>query len=193
VVRRLLALALLAALTVAGCGGSGDGAGADIDGASTAPTTAMPGAPSGSGERLAAPEGLTAVTLVVTMPDGRTVEWCVWLADEQAERAKGLMFVEDPELGGKAGVVFLYDDDNRGPFWMRNTRLPLSIAYVAADGSLVSTADMEPCPDEQANCPTYPAAGPYRMALEVPKGRLAEVGVVEGSRLELGGDCPAEA
>jgi len=83
----------------------------------------------------------------------------------------------------------VYDEDSQGSFWMRNTILPLSIAYVDADGEVVSTADMEPCPAGTTDCPTYPPGGPYRMALEVPQGQLPDLGVASGSRLALGADC----
>ena len=52
---------------------------------------------------------------------------------------------------------------------------------------LVSQTDMEPCPDEEQNCPTYPAAGAFRYAVEVPQGRLPDIGVVGA------GGAPAEA
>jgi len=140
---------------------------------------------------LRAPVGFTAVVLTVTGADGSTVEVCVWLADDPEERSLGLMDVGDPELGGKAGMVFAFDAEVDSAFWMRNTILPLSIAYLDGEGAVVSTADMEPCPVGVTDCPTYPPAGRYRMALEVPQGALPELGVVPDGRVALGGDCPA--
>ncbi|MCU0311548.1 MAG: DUF192 domain-containing protein [Acidimicrobiales bacterium] len=142
-----------------------------------------------AGPSLVAPEGFTAVTLLVTRADGEVVEWCVWLADDAAERARGLMEVTDPGLGGRAGMAFVWPDDTSGSFYMRNTRLPLSIAFIDASGRVVSEADMEPCPDEVADCPLTGAAGPYRWALEVPQGGLARLGIEEDSTLRLAGDC----
>ena len=66
--------------------------------------------------------------------------------------------------------------------------MPLSIAFFDADGGLVSSTDMAPCGDS-ATCRTYAADGPYRYALEVPKGRLAALGVTDGAALEVGGRC----
>jgi uncharacterized membrane protein (UPF0127 family) len=63
---------------------------------------------------------------------------------------------------------------------MRNTPMSLSIAYVDAAGTIVSTVDMAPCGDLGV-CPTYPAAGPYRIAIEVPQGGLARLGIVAGA------------
>jgi len=109
-----------------------------------------------------------------------------WLADTPARQEQGLMYLTDPSLGGRPGMVFAYDRDEGGAFWMRNTRLPLSIAWVRADGTTVSTTDMAPCPDREPDCPTYPPAGPYRFAIEVPQGRLGDLGVSAGSRVTLG-------
>ena len=65
---------------------------------------------------------------------------------------------------------------------MRNTPMPLSIAFIDVNGGLVSSTDMEPCPDQEG-CPTYPAAGPYRYAIEVLQGRLPDFGIVEGATI----------
>jgi uncharacterized membrane protein (UPF0127 family) len=127
------------------------------------------------------------VAIAITAPDGSVLGWCVLLADAPELRERGLM--EVTELGGYAGMLFVWDADSASSFYMRNTRVPLSIAWFDADGELVSDADMEPCPDEVENCPNYPAAGPYRFALEVPQNNLAELGVGEGSLLRVGGAC----
>lgn len=121
-------------------------------------------------------------TLLRVLPAG--LEWCVWLADTPERRQRGLMEVTD--LGeGKAGMVFAFDEPATGGFWMRNTPMPLSIAFVAGDGRVVSTADMDPCGD-RTDCPSYGAAGPYRWALEVPRGGLARLGVLDdGARVDV--------
>jgi uncharacterized membrane protein (UPF0127 family) len=99
------------------------------------------------------------------------------------------MQVTDPKLGGYDGMLFHYHDDTTENFWMRNTPMPLSIAYVSHDGAIVSTADMAPCGDRD-DCPNYPPAGPYRFSIEVPQGRLPALGIVDGATVtELGGSC----
>jgi uncharacterized membrane protein (UPF0127 family) len=65
-------------------------------------------------------------------------------------------------------------------FYMRNTPMPLSIAFLDGGGGVVSTADMTPC-DDVAGCPLYHAAAPYRAAIEVPIGGLAALGIETGS------------
>jgi uncharacterized membrane protein (UPF0127 family) len=113
-------------------------------------------------------------------------EQCALLASTEAQRAQGLMRVTD--LEGYPGMVFRFSADATGGFYMRNTPMPLSIAWFAADGTFVSSADMEPC-DDRSDCPISSASGPYRYALEVPQGQLPSLGVGPGSVLQLHGAC----
>ncbi|HET6954062.1 MAG TPA: DUF192 domain-containing protein [Acidimicrobiales bacterium] len=136
------------------------------------------------GEPPVARVGEAAVS--VTAPDGTVRACCVLVAASSQQRQQGLMRVTD--LGGYTGMLFMWDGDNEGGFWMRNTPMPLSIAWFEADGDFVSAADMVPCGDSDA-CPTYDPSGPYRFALEVPQGGLAALGAVPGSRLTVGGPC----
>lgn len=115
-----------------------------------------------------------------------TTERCALLAGTEQQRAQGLMGVTD--LKGYVGMLFRYSGDSTGGFYMRNTPMPLSIAWFGGDGQFVSAADMEPC-DDRPDCPIYAAAGPYRYALEVPKGALVELGIGPGAVLELTGSC----
>lgn len=128
--------------------------------------------------------GETAVS--VTDPAGKVVGCCVLTAVTVAQRERGLMEVTD--FGGYTGMLFVWSTDTDGSFWMRNTPTPLSIAWFAADGGFVSSADMAPCADVDT-CPSYAPAGPYRFALEVPQGDLAELGVGPGATLAVGGRC----
>jgi uncharacterized protein len=142
------------------------------------------------------PEGFGEALVTITADDGETCEVCVLTATTRAARAQGLMGVDDPGLGGYDGMLFEYDDEVQGSFWMRNTLLSLSIAFFDGDGELVSTDDMEPCPDEVADgdCPRHPADGPYRYALEVVQGGLDDVLVGPGSTLEVTArSCPGSA
>lgn len=146
----------------------------------------MIGGCGGDGDGATTPEGFGS-TLLRVLPAG--LEWCVWLADTPERRQRGLMEVTD--LGaGMDGMLFAFDEPSTGGFWMRNTPTPLSIAYLDGDGALVSTADMTPC-DDRDDCPSYGAAGPYTWAIEVPRGGLARLGVLdEGARVEvLGRSC----
>ena len=103
----------------------------------------------------------------LTTPGG---EATVLLADTSAERSQGLMGKED--LGGYDGMLFEFPSDTQGGFWMKDTLIPLSIAFFDSEGHVVDFFDMDPCPPETATCPSYTPDSPYRRALEVPQGDL---------------------
>jgi uncharacterized membrane protein (UPF0127 family) len=134
------------------------------------------------------PEGFGSVRVTIEPASGPPRETCMWEAASEAQRARGLMEVTDPDLGGRDGMVFVYETDAGGGFWMRNTPMPLSIAYLDAGGRLVSTADMAPCGDSPS-CPAYPAGGPYRYAVEVRQGGLDDLGITGSARVTVGGSC----
>lgn len=113
-------------------------------------------------------------------------ERCALLARTDGQRSRGLM--ERRDLSGYDGMIFEFPSETTGSFWMRNTPMPLSIAWFDDRGDFVSATDMEPCLDG-AQCPTYSATGPYRYALEVPKGGLGVLGVGPGSRLVMTPAC----
>ena len=145
--------------------------------------------PPGPAERSSVPDvGEAAAS--ITAEDGTVTACCLMVASTDPQRQRGLMQVTD--LGGYAGMVFVWDHDTEGAFWMYNTVTPLSIAWFDADGEFVSSTDMEPCASDDAEeCPMYPPEGEYRFALEVFDGDLDELGVGPGSRLALGGECAA--
>lgn len=118
-----------------------------------------------------------------TSTDGEATRLCVLVADTEERRAHGLMGVTD--LGEYDGMVFVYTSDTAGAFWMKDTVMPLSIAWFKADGSFVSASDMEPCQRDDMLCPLYSPTGTYRYALEVPKGGLAKLGIAAGARLDI--------
>ena len=93
-------------------------------------------------------------------------EWLVAVATDRDERARGLMGVTD--LGGLDGMLFVWEADVASAFVMRDTPMPLDIAFFAADGTLVDLLSMEPCVAEP--CERHQASGPYRYALEAPRG-----------------------
>jgi uncharacterized membrane protein (UPF0127 family) len=95
------------------------------------------------------------------------------------ERAVGLMFRK--EMASNAGMLFRFEQPAVHCFWMQNTLLPLSIAFLADDGSVVNIADMRPQTTE-SHC----AAKPVRYALEMNQGWFAKRGIKPGSRLQGG-------
>lgn len=98
------------------------------------------------------------------------------VADEPARRQQGLMNV--PDLPDDVGMLFLFDEPRQGGFWMKDTLVPLDIAYVL-DGEVVSVLQMDPCDADP--CPTYDPGTAYDAALEVNQGALAAEGIGEGS------------
>jgi uncharacterized membrane protein (UPF0127 family) len=131
-------------------------------------------------------EGFDEVAVTVDSGDGPTLAWCLLAALNAQQRARGLMEVTD--LQGYSGMAFVYDEDVENAFYMRNTPTPLSIAWVAADGEVVSTRDMEPCEDRDG-CPSYPPGGRYRYAIETFRGDLDDLGITEDARVTVGGPC----
>ena len=111
---------------------------------------------------------------------------CALLAETAEQQSKGLMNRTD--VGGYDGMLFRFASDTNTSFFMKDTPLPLSIAFFDAVGQFVSTTDMAPC-IHQATCPTYAAARPYRYALEVPQGALPRLGIGPGARLVTIGPC----
>jgi uncharacterized protein len=124
-------------------------------------------------------------------PEGAQASvWCALLADEPALRAQGLMGQDD--LRGYEAMVFRYESPSMVRFTMRDTRIPLSIAFFDEDGAFVSSLDMDPCPPGTADCPAYASEGPYLNALEVAQGDLPELGIGPGSHLSFPDEpCPA--
>jgi uncharacterized protein len=105
----------------------------------------------------------------------------VEIADSSAERAKGLMGRQ--RLPEDAGMAFLFPADSSGAFWMKDTLIPLSIAFYRADGTIVRILDMEPC--RRDPCPVYDPQATYRGALEVNRGAFRRWGVVTGDRVRV--------
>jgi uncharacterized membrane protein (UPF0127 family) len=140
-----------------------------------------------------APEGFRAVTITIRTADGRAVTRCLLVADTEELREQGLMGVTDTDLAGYDGMLFVFEEDSKGGFWMKNTLIPLSIAFADAEGAVVGTADMVPCPPDTESCPVTKPDAAYRFAVEVPSGALEDVGLTDGSSLDptLGPACTA--
>jgi uncharacterized membrane protein (UPF0127 family) len=120
-------------------------------------------------------------TVEIVAEDGTVHRVLVRLATTDEQRTHGLM--EVPDLPDGAGMWFAYDTERAGGFWMKDTLVPLDIAYVGADGTIVDVADAEPC--TSSPCPTYPPDAAYRNVLEVPNGYLAGIGAGEGAAARL--------
>lgn len=91
-------------------------------------------------------------------------------------RTQGLMFRKS--LGANRGMLFMFTEDERHCMWMKNTYVPLSVAFIDAKGRIVSIHDMEP-QTEKSHC----ATGAARYALEMSKGWFKSKGIAAGAEL----------
>ena len=117
-----------------------------------------------------------------TVEIGRTgppLSFEVAIADDEAERATGLMGRR--ALGADEGMAFVYPEPVRSGFWMKDTTIPLSIAFWDDRGRVVDRFDMAPCAAE--DCPVHEADAAYVGAVEVNRGALN--GVEPGDRVRL--------
>jgi hypothetical protein len=117
------------------------------------------------------PQDLPATTLKVGMHNIHAQ-----LAVTPQQRQIGLMF--RPSMPTHEGMLFVFEDASAQCFWMRNTLIPLSIAFLADDGTVVNLADMKPQSDD-SHC----SAKPVRYALEMNQGWFAKRGVKPGTRI----------
>jgi len=101
------------------------------------------------------------------------------LAVTPAQQQTGMMFRRD--MGTNEGMLFVNDDSGQRCFWMRNTLLPLSIAFIADDGSIVNVAEMAARSD-QSHC----SVRPVRYALEMNQGWFSKRGVKPGDKMRGG-------
>ncbi len=98
------------------------------------------------------------------------------LAVTPAQQATGMMW--RTEMQGNEGMLFVNEDDQVRCFWMKNTLIPLTIAYLTADGTIINLADMQP-KSEQSHC----SARPARFALEMRQGWFDKRGIKPGFQL----------
>jgi uncharacterized protein len=125
-------------------------------------------------------EGLPRGTLSIEGNSG-PVQVEVSIAETRETKARGLMGVE--EMDPDTGMVFLQDEPARISFWMKDTLIPLSIAFWGPDQRIATILDMEPC--RTSTCPTYDPEIEWVGALEVNQGFFAEHGIEEGAPVRL--------
>lgn len=120
-------------------------------------------------------------TVVISKRNGTAVRVSVEIAETDEQRALGLMY--RTSLPRNAGMMFLYRQDVRASFWMKNTRIPLAIAFANSRGRILRILVMAPCTAEP--CPVYDPKVSFRMALEVNKGSFSRWRVRVGDRMTL--------
>ncbi|MBA3350315.1 MAG: DUF192 domain-containing protein [Actinobacteria bacterium] len=142
-------------------------------GSSESPGTAS------TGSEVSGPGFSTGTGLIRT--GDRSIRLELEIARSPAQRAFGLMHRRS--LGERAGMIFLYETKSTGGFYMKDTLIPLSIAFLDGQGKILRILDMDPCREEP--CKVYYPHVAYKRALEVNQGALASWGVSEGDVIEL--------
>ncbi|MDR2608952.1 MAG: DUF192 domain-containing protein [Treponema sp.] len=111
--------------------------------------------------------------LEIKRADQTRVSVSVEKAETDAERSRGLMYRRSLDDG--KGMLFIFEEDEILSFWMKNTFIPLSIAFIASDGRIVEIHDME-----AEDLSTIRSGYPCRYALEVPRGWFGRAGIAPG-------------
>lgn len=115
----------------------------------------------------------------------------VEIADDDAERARGLMFRDQMAAGN--GMLFIHDREEPQAYWMKNTRIPLDILYFDSARRLVAQQrNIPPCSAGNA-CPSYPSGKPARYVLELNAGEAERLKLQDGAELRFSGDIPQAA
>lgn len=109
--------------------------------------------------------------------DGGKESFAVKVADDGAERAQGLMFVEAMPLS--EGMLFVYEAPRRVSFWMKNTLIPLDLVFIRPDGSIVRIAENA----VPMSLDPIPSLEPVGAVLEINGGRSAELGIKPGDKV----------
>ena len=156
--------AVAAALFLTGCGASqgGSSAAQEVEGGS--------GSPPADQDRLPPP----GEAWVIFGADTVHAE----VARTPEERERGLMY--RTELPPGQGMIFVFTDIQTRSFWMKDTLIPLDIAYIDENLRIIDIQAMEPQTTD-----LHPSAQPAMFALEVPLGWFAEMGIEVGAQAQL--------
>jgi len=101
----------------------------------------------------------------------------VEIASDEEDISKGLMHRD--ELDANSGMLFMFPDSAERSFWMKNTNIPLSIAYIDDAGEILNIEDMEP-----HDLSGIPSRGPARCAIETNRGWFKDNGIRPGDAVE---------
>jgi uncharacterized protein len=159
------ALVAFVALVIVGCGGA-------------PPTATATASPTRTPAPVATPAPASADLTVIKASGEQVGLRPVEIADTADLQHVGLS--GRATLAENAGMLFVFDGDVTTGFWMHNTTIPLSIAFIGADGRIVDIQNMEPLSDL-----VHYSAKPYRFALEVNQGFYARHAIAIGDRVQV--------
>jgi uncharacterized protein len=121
-------------------------------------------------------------TKVIEILSGnRKTRLTVQVADTQRKREKGFMFVRN--LPENEGMLFVFSKKTNDAFWMKNTSIPLSIAFLDSDGQILKILDMEPCIGNK--CPIYDPKLSYHYTIEANLGWFEKNQIKKGDYVKL--------
>ncbi len=171
---------LLLALLLAGCGGPADPDRKTAEASGEKPATETTAqAPERDDKATQAASGSPELSTVTIRPSGgEEVEVRVEIADNALGWIIGLRWRKS--LPENQGMLFVHAEEKKLSFTMKNTFIPLSIAFMDSEGRIVDIQDMKPRTDGP-----YVSAEPAQYALEVNQGFFEESGVEVGDRVEL--------
>ena len=110
-------------------------------------------------------------------------EFRIEVARSEEQKARGLMHRRS--LGERGGMIFVYEADEHLSFWMKNTTLPLTLAFLSGEGEILQIEELKPL-----SLKPVTSARAARYALELPAGSLKRLGVAPGDRVILPPDFP---
>jgi len=116
-------------------------------------------------------------TLQIATPDARLHRFNIWVADDEARRARGLMFVK--HLAAQDGMLFVYPQAQPVAMWMKNTFVPLDMLFVAPDGKVITVvANTEP-----HSLKTIESGGTVLGVVELAAGTAARLKIAPGAQV----------
>ena len=104
----------------------------------------------------------------------------VWIMNTPTKRNEGMMFLKDKDVRMDQGMLFVFASPQPLGFWMRNTLIPLDIAYADKTGKILNTAQMKALDESNV-----PSKGASLYALEMKKGAFRRLGIKAGMKLGI--------
>lgn len=118
--------------------------------------------------------------LEITSSNGK-VQVNVEIADTPSEIQTGLMYRD--RLGRSSGMLFVFGDEAKRSFWMKNTKIPLDMMFIYENGTIQEIKkNVQPCLEDP--CSSYPSKYPSKYVLEVNSGFSERNGIEVGDRIE---------
>ena len=136
----------------------------------------------GCGQETVVQETVMNEPYVLIQTEEGDVRIKVEIADEQKEWEQGLM--ERTKLDDLTGMLFIFPDERKRRFWMKNTYIPLDILFIDTDGKVLNIEKATPC-NSEVNCPLYKSAAAAKYVLEVEAGLCEKYRITPGVIIKL--------